>query len=358
MKVTAYKQDIGQQYNNPFKDNQIDPYTKIGRVVVDTTTGEIRYHLDEKNSLVSSTGFPVELKADEDIMVVIPKFYCRRTRNGDVVEDSILSQIPTTRYMGGYEVHPVFIRTDGTIRPYILYGAFKGTEVSGQLRSVSGSLPAVSKTITQFRTLARQGRDSRFNIETIQAVSAVQLLYKAAFQNLNSQQELGNGWTIKPAAVETGGTIPLGNRSGYYGTNGNQISLFGIEDFFGNVWSFVDGLLVTDDGYYTTNNPDHFGEILSHAHTPASPTQVNGYARKIESMSGDDKFLNILTDTSGSPTIGYCDYLYSHDPLDTNIAIFGGTWGDGSNSGAWCLRLSHVASYDSSFFGSRLCFYP
>lgn len=366
MKILAHKQDIGQEYSNPFKDKNIYPFNKIGRVVVNKDTAEIKYWLGDTNSNLSQAGYPINIdNTTEDVMVYFPAFYYKRTWNGDVLDDSILTDIPTTRYREDYEVFPCFIREDGSIRPYVLYGACKGVEVGGQLRSVVGSKPTVNKTISAFRDLARQGRDTKWNIETFQLVSMVQLLYKIGFQNLNSQAELGNGWTSKSESATTGGTMLLGNRSGYYGSNGNQSSLFGIEDFFGNIWSFVDGLLVKDDGYYITNNPSSFGTIASHEKIGATPLMgadagslVEGYFKTIEKISGVHKYANIPNLLGGSDSGWYTDYSWSHRRGQTNIALVGALWSDGSRAGAFCLYLDYVASFAYSHVGARLCVLP
>lgn len=365
MTITAYKQDIGQVYNNPFKDNNIYPFNKIGRVVVDKDTAEIKYWLNDSNSNLSQSGYPINIQNNEDIMVYFPAFYAKRKWSGDVLEDSILTDIPTTQYRQDYEVFPCFVREDGSIRPYVLYGAFKGSVDGGQLRSIIGKKPHHTATIGQFRDLSRQGRDIRWNIETFGLVSMVQFLYKVGFQNLNSQAILGNGWTSKTESALTGSTMLLGNRSGYLNTNGEQISLFGIEDFYGNVWSFVDGFYVKDDGYYLTEHPNKMGVLLEHDFVPSSPLMgvepnafMEGYFKSIENIQGKYKFINLPNKLGGNTNISYCDYFISHRKSQINIHIFGADWGYGSRSGAFCLSLSNSSSYASVYVGGRLCFLP
>lgn len=260
MKIIAFKEDIGQQYVNPFKYNNIYPYSQIGRVVVDKDTGDIKYRLHEYNSNLDENGNPIYLKSNEDIMVYFPAFYCKREWIGNTCKDTISTEVPTTVSKDEYVVHSAFVRADGTLRPYVLVGAFQGTEVNGELRSLpNGDKPKVNITLDSFRNLVRKNGDNRWNILTMGIISMIQMLYKVAFQNLNSQNMIGNGWTSKSESAKVGTTMSLGNRSGYLGANGNQISLFGIEDFFGNVWEFVDGFVIRDDGYYTTNDTSKFG---------------------------------------------------------------------------------------------------
>lgn len=368
MKITAYKEDIGQQYYNPFKYNNIYPFSQIGRVVVDKDSGDIKYRLHEYNSNLDSDGNPILLKDNEDIMVYFPAFYAKREWNGNTCKDSISTEVPTSATKGDYEVHSAFLREDGTVRPYILVGAFQGTEVNGQLRSrPSGAKPKVSITLEAFRNLARQGRNSKWNVLTMDIISMIQLLYKVGFQNLNSQSVIGNGWTSKSESATVGNTMSLGNRSGYLGVNGNQISLFGIEDFYGNVWEFVDGFVVKDDGYYTTNNPNNFGITSTYtkingcgkplAGTSAS-AYVGGYITKIEKPTGREKFFNLPCVLGGTETTYYCDYLWSHRLGQENICHFGARWGSGSRAGAFCLSLTDVSSHSGANVGARQVFLP
>lgn len=218
MKIKPHRPDLGQSYSNPFKEKRIYPFNKIGRVVVEKTTGDILLWLGENDSRLTLEGAPWTYNENlHDIMVHFPAFYYKRNWNGDILEDSILTDLPKDVISDkvGYEIFPIFVRDDGSIRPYVLYGAFKGVELGGQLRSVVGYKPTVNKTISAFRDLARQGRDSRWNIETFGIISMVQFLYKIAFQDLDSQKILGNGWTNKTASAITGSTMGLGNRCGF-----------------------------------------------------------------------------------------------------------------------------------------------
>lgn len=368
MKIQAYKEDIGQQYRNPFKQNNIYPFSQIGRVVVDKDSGDIKYRLHEYNSNLDSDGNPILLKDNEDIMVYYPAFYCKREWTGTTCKDTISTEVPTTATKDGWEVHSAFLRADGTVRTHVLVGAFQGVEISGQLRSVPNKAkPKVSITLEAFRNLARQGRNSKWNVLTMDIISMIQLLYKVGFQNLNSQSVIGNGWTSKSESATVGATMDLGNRSGYLGVNGNQISLFGIEDFYGNVWEFVDGFVVRDDGYYTTNNPDNFGTTSTHTKisgcgTPLAGTSasayVEGYVAKIEKPTGREKFFNLPCVLGGTETTYYCDYLWSHRLGQENICFFGGSWGSSSLAGLAYLSLHYVASDSSSTFGARISFLP
>ncbi|MGL5971244.1 MAG: hypothetical protein ACRCZL_04450, partial [Cetobacterium sp.] len=133
MKITAHKPDMGQGYSNDFKN--VYPFSQIGRVVTNKDTGEIIAELHDEDSFkVKSGEFFVFDNSKHDIMVKFPKFYYKREWTGEVLKDSILSEIPHVKTTAnGYEIFPTFIREDGTVRDYVLYGAFKGVVLENQL---------------------------------------------------------------------------------------------------------------------------------------------------------------------------------------------------------------------------------
>lgn len=366
MKIIAYKPDIGQEYSNPFKDNNIYPFNKIGRVACDKNTAEIKFWLNEQNSNLDSNGHPINWE-NLDIYTYIPKFYAKREWVGDTLKDTILSEIPEEINRAGYEIHPAFIKPDGSVRDYILIGCFKGVEIGGQLRSVpNGQKPLVSQTIANLMSKARQGRSNNFSVENPQALTAMQFLYKVAFGTLNAQSAIGNGWTGKSESAPVGTTMSLGNRSGYTGVNGNQISVFGVEDWYGNIWSFVTGIYAKDDGYRITNDPSKFGGSSADYDLVSIPVlmgtennkEVSGYVKKISKIEGTHKYWNIPSELGGGTTTYYCDYFWSHKKTQENICVFGASWVGGAAAGAFCLDLRTVASHSWGSFGARLCYLP
>ena len=363
MKTLANKPDANQIYSSDF-DN-IYPYSKMKRCLCNKTTGKIIKELNDNNSLQDLAGSPVDLTSNTyDVMVRIPAFYYKTTFLKDTTQYSILQDVPYEQFLGDHEVHPAFIREDGSIRPYVLIGAFKGSVLEGQLRSIINQKPQVSQTISWFRDSARQGRSTKYNIHTIHTVSAMQLLYLVEFNNTNSQAMLGNGWTGKSESATTGATVALGNKSGYLGVNGNQVSYRGIEDPFGNVWEFIDALLIKDDGFYMSKDPAKFGDIEQLTLTPVVPLTApdntkDGYIKSMfREKSLDFGFFPNTTGDDATNTAYWCDYHYTHRTGATNIALFGGPWNNGTNAGLFHWTWSSGVSTAGSSTGARLVFLP
>ncbi|MGL5960468.1 MAG: hypothetical protein ACRCZ0_00750 [Cetobacterium sp.] len=376
-KTLANLPHLNQNYSSYF--DGVYPYSEIGRWIVDKDNASLKYKLDKKDSAKKLDGTPSVLTGEDgDVMVKVPAFYYKTVFNmvsgktayelTNVVPNATGSNCPI-----GFKIHPAFVRVDGAIAPYFLTGAFKGFLINGQLRSVANAIPTSNRNIGQFRTDARNGRSINYGIENFYQISALQMLFLVEFQSTDSQKVLGRGkadlvWDDAKPQCKTGDTIGLGDRSGYLMTlglgNGKEsISYRGIEDFYGSIWSLVDGLLIKDDGYYHTNNPSAFGieanhtktacNVLTHATTDGS--LVEGYIKKMEQLSDLD-FALLPKEVGGTDSKYYCDYFWSHRKTATNIAHFGGRLSGASPVGLACWYLSIVASSAYLDIAGRLSF--
>ncbi|MGL4998934.1 MAG: hypothetical protein ACRC5T_08220, partial [Cetobacterium sp.] len=75
--------------------------------------------------------------------------------------------------------------------------------------------------------------------------------------------------------------------------------------------------------------------------------------KEMEQIPGKE-FLMIPKTTGGSSSTYYCDYFWSHDAGEENIALVGGYWSDGASCGASAWSCLHVTSFVNSAFGPRL----
>ncbi|MGL5767279.1 MAG: hypothetical protein ACRCX8_16730 [Sarcina sp.] len=215
LKITPIRPDLNQPYLDTFTENGIYPFNLMGRYILHKDTGEILERLSPFDSTLNFYGAPSIFDPSiHDIHTLFFPFYAKRSWKGEFLSDTMVFEIPKTTHRNGFEVMPIFRDANGNLRPFVSCGAFKGSVVDNQLRSLPEKLPVVSLTIDQARTYARTNRDSKFNIETLDFITMVQFLYKIAFQDLNSQKIIGNGWTNKSDKVKTGATMWIGNKSG------------------------------------------------------------------------------------------------------------------------------------------------
>ena len=326
----------------------------------------MKYKLHKTDWTKKIDGTPSVLTGEDgDVMVKVGAFYIKVTLEPygqpKFELDDTIPDRRGTNGRPGFFVHPAFLTKSGKVKPYILVGAYKGYILNNQLRSISGVKPSASQTISSFTDKARQGRNAGINKHDITRFyerMALNLLFYFEFGTLDGQTAVGQGWSSGNTESNiTGTTNSLGDRSGYVGdTNGKaSIRWRGIEDYWGNVWEFVNGFMISDIGYHYTNDVTKFlnmGAMETYA-KDLSAKVPNGYITDMEKIPGKE-WMMIPKSTGGSASTYWCDYFWSHDPTEQNIALAGGAWGNGAPYGPACWSCTDVASYAYSNLGARL----
>lgn len=199
-----------------------------------------------------------------NVMVEIPKFWTKKVPTADGYEFWI-SNGPTA----GFTIHPAFYRDRGTGKAdevekrYI--GAFLGSKVGSKLFSYSNVIALNRTDIGTFREMA-QSHGAGWGIEDFHLISAIQLLYLVEYANFNSQAAIGIGDTnhsyggIGGTELTVGATAIYGNNT--YGKTvaaplnraDAVVSYRGIEDVFGAMSRYVDGIFITTGNAYLIGN--------------------------------------------------------------------------------------------------------
>jgi hypothetical protein len=329
----------------------IDPAdpTKIGEVV---NTGSY-----------TTGGTAVYTGADGQVMVEIPKFFYKTDEPTSGTYQWYISSVAKT----GYSVHPAFI-TDGNTRDKIYMSAFEGNLTSDNIttadyRSISGVKPSTAQdtsggntangTIAQFRAAA-QRRGTGWQIQTYRAIQAIQTLYLVEYADFDTQTTIGRGYVdAAPGSanesINTGATISLGNASGSAsgGTDGlRAISYRGIENFWGNIWKWVDGLNIDDNEAYIANEDFESDKFTSPYILAGTLSSSGGFVT------------NILFPEFLATAVGGSDTSHLHDGYSqasgNRVARFGGVWLEQSFAGVFLWQVDNNSSASSRGGGSRL----
>ena len=260
--------------------------------------GVVQYYLDASDSTKKADGSAATLDGtDGQVMVEIPKFYVRYSYSTNVHTWDI-SFSP----LAGFVAHPAFYK-DGAWVDYRYFGAYEGSmyDDSGsamvgdadietdmyasgdKLCSVSGEYPKTNETRAEFRAMASE-RGAGWRNQDYFLTTAVQLLYLVEYADFDSQDMIGNGRTMFSngawEAANQGNGKYIG-QCGYSNSDGNasnatdRASAFdiaaidtsqadykdymtyrGIENFFGNVWTWVDGINVGMAGAHDGGNDE------------------------------------------------------------------------------------------------------
>ena len=279
---------------------------------------------------------------DVDVMVEIPKFYYKFTN----ISNGYELRISNTKIEGSdCYAHKV----GGVEKDFIYIAKYLGYIDGNKMRSRSGVSPSGNYTISQFRQYANNV-GSGYQPNNHLSRTAVLILYLIAYKNLNSQQALGYGYANgNSSSHQTGGTNTKGL---VYGESGGkqQMCFLGIEDFWGNMYQFVDGMKLNGYNIMVATNNKSFNDSASGYENVGTTKSLSG---RIDKVAHTNKGGFFPMSTSGSDTTYYCDYGYAYSGY---FGFCGGDWDDGLDAGAFCLHVGYSASDCSSNVGSRLVF--
>ena len=199
------------------------------------------------------------------------------------------------------------------------------------------------------------------NVASMRVITAINALdasnSEIVFDGAAVNIAIGN--IIVMVAQKTGQTInlqkPSGKLSGISGRT--SFKWRGIEDPFGNLYEWVDGVLINDNKGYICNKPSLFASSLTADYKPLSYTNANTDGYPFE-MGYDENYPEAqfpIAVGAGSST-GYADYYYQNTGL--RGALFGGSAADGAGAGLSYWFLYDSPSYANWRLGGRLLFKP
>ncbi len=349
--------------------------------------GDSGYTTTGKNA----AGTPVQ------VMVEQPKFYYKVVPM--VLEKGVKGmKIRKARYYvsdtlkPGFKVHPAFVE-NGNVNPYIYLAAFEGSLfdtsanayildnaqvadfAADKLSSIAGTKPAGGDTQNLTRANVRllaQKRGKGWEQAYAATAAASQLLMLIEYASFNMQKAIGRGNTDQTSSAAniqyTGATVSLGNASGAV-TNANGIQLIsyrGEENFWGNIWTWVDGMNEENPEPFesgqagTLHVADHGfadnSKASPYKNTGIHPIQGSGYVSAF-GYSEEFDWLFIGVEFSGNDALPVGDYHWNNNS-GWRVSALGGFCNYGSYAGAFCWSLLNAASDRSWVIGGRLVYVP
>lgn len=285
-----------------------------------------------------------------DIMVEIPKMAYYMEKTGNIITCKVCMGNDAKTVDSRYTYLPFSRDTEGD-RDKIYIGAYLGYTLSTKLRSLSGKAPSATQTIGTFRTQAYANGTGYQQLPFYQ-LTLLQILYIMKYGSLDSQTALGRGYVDgNTNAINTGGA----NSKGFcYGeaTGKLQMKMFGIEDFYGNLYQWIDGLYCNASWAILTTYKSFNNTGSGYLFNNSSGLSANTGGYMNQSQGTTQAGFNLKAG-SGSSSTYYADYasLYAG-----SLPTFGGDWSNASYAGAFLLYVSYSASSASAGIGARLCY--
>lgn len=270
-------------------------------------------------------------------------------------------------YIADYKVNDnyhcwSFINHQGKEVDHFYTAIYNGSLVDGKLRSISGQMPCHNTNATTEINYAKannQGEDVLWFTEEWCDVSLINFLLILISKSTDTQSKFGYGWNGYDDSHPTGEgyygikAAGAGNDKGlFYGSNlsttsGDIVKVFGMENWWGNIWrrfagltcnygkfrfkmtwgtedgSNVEGYNITGDGYIEAGNETIAGSS-------------GGYSKvMLFHASG----CCVLTDASGSSSTYYTDGFYFNLTLTVGYPYRGGHVSYGLHLGTLSLYV-------------------
>lgn len=394
--------------------NAFPMYGQRRRVVVDSD-GVIDESISPEDITENDTEY--------DVMVYQPKFYYKvvplklEKQSGGLgyhirKANYYISSTPHA----GFKLHPLFYDGNGSEIDYVLFSAYEAsymwrrqvstngyvdtifhdgvdTDTTIETSAVLKSLPGVKPISGKYKAMTKanmeslaQRKSASWHIDTIQSVSANQLLMMIEAGTFNIQAALGQGvvnhindgsnngssLTGATSAAEFNTASGMANQTisdvngteSVETTNGKlSVSYRGIENPWGNIWKHVNGINIWGDGTMNGGQPyiSNDFSMNSQNYKPVGFTMPNssGYISAFGYSDSEHDWLFIPSENNGNSVLPAGDYCYvSADLNGEHIVRFGGAWFSADTSGLFYINVLSDASTSNYLNGCRLLFVP
>ena len=253
-------------------------------------------------------------------------------------------------------------RPDGTIAKHAYHALFKGSMVETKLRSIAGdSLFPQSGTQASAELAAAKANGAKWSIRTWAIQSLIADLCTLISKSCSSQEAFGQGHTeggTAAASFLACGTLKDKGQFFGYSDTAHAMKVFHIENFWGDRWDRLAGLIYKNGAFRVKMTPEGTGyDLTGEGYTAigkgiTGQTAVNGSGWQRDTEQTEYGRFPVVPLT-GSDAAFETDYLYWNNTI-TAVALAGGACYIGSWCGARCLHLDAAGSTAHWIIGASL----
>ena len=283
-------------------------------------------------------------RSNYDTVVFIPEYYFR------IIDDAANKKryfYIADKAKSGFTKHP------GSGKYVGRYNTISG------YYSKTGSQPLANMTRATARTNSKN-KGSKWGQYDFASWCAVWLLYLVEFADWNSQATIGVGICNGSSMSNTGGTDGMSYHTGTAAssrTATGAVQYRNIENPYGNIWEWIDGVNFSDGTVYVCTTPANYADDTTAGYTNAgTKVQSNGFIKAI-GLSGTAPWAFFPTEVGGSETIYIPDYAYYYSGW--RVLMVGGVYSNSTGYvGLFYFGASNASSSSGSSVGARLLFHP
>lgn len=297
------------------------------------------------------------LTSGDNVMIKFPRLWIKMSKSGSTVTLSITDNPDAEADGFQYYAHSRWTLSSPIKKDALYLWAFKAYNSSNVLKSWSWQSPVAYITQQNCINYARANDGNTgsagYDIIGFYQRQFINALYMMKYGNPNSQSVVWLWYTGWSAKVNTGGTVSQALATYWTSSSTQQVKLFWLEDWWGNIHEWV-WWVYTDWSKNLYTQLSWYSGAVSGWESTWSTIQTTSWI-DLSSIVWNNKvlFWPSATVNNWSYNTYYCDLVY----VDTSrLAFAGGSWSHGSEAGAFHLDVSFVASGSDGRIGSRLMY--
>lgn len=316
-------------------------------VLLDSTGNELgNLKVSDYSKFEDGTSAPITTVGN-DVMVKFPKRGLKISTSGNTVSISMTDNPDAESEGFKYYAHSYGANNNCDD---IYVGAYKAYVSSSKLYSSSGKTPTGNQTIGTFRTQAN-ARGTGYEQMTFYVRTFLIAAYLLKYKHLNSQVAVGRGYVDGNSAPTTTGQTNTKGMDWGEGTGKYQCKCLGIEDLWGNIHEWIDGIFSNSTRNILTKTTNNSMNDTGSGYTDQGQGATADIGNYMNEVQGTTEKGFVAKSVSGSATTYFCDY---GDLYASRLACGGGYYGDGDYAGVFRCSVSSSASYASAGIGGRL----
>jgi len=334
--------------------------------------GTVDYYLDPNDYTKKADGTVADISStsiDGDVMLEFPKIWVKRTEDANYYYTYISDQQIDSDYKCYANLDP-----NGQEIDHFYVAAYDGYIYNNVLRSLSGKTPANTVTGSDFITRAL-AKNSSSNYENggwyisqwCDRALICDLLILIG-KSTNTQETFGFGhYEGGTSASSLKSTGTMNDKGLFWGksTSGYGVKVFGIENFWGNMWKFCAGLMASGASVYAKMTWTNADGSPGRGYGTTAVSTSKSLGKTLGGTSGgyinntyNSEYGNVPITANGSSDTYECDGLWFNATANVYFARVGGSCSDGLTVGAFAVHLYGAVSYSGWSTGASLSCKP
>lgn len=314
------------------------------------SNGQAAYELDPDDYTKKKDGSASDISNtsfDGNAMAKIPLVWLKQWQDDNYEYCNICNVQLDNTYRAD-----AFMRSDGSIMDYIWLSCFDGSLISSKVRSLKGQTTMNTQTGTNEITYAKANGDLWYT-RTWSQRNLVNMLLLLMGRNENTQEVYGyghyTGGSQASNLLKTGTLSDKGQFCGY-SASGKAMKVFHIENWWGNAWERIAGLMYVSGIIRTKMSPPYNTTGDGYTNTGVTMGGTSGGYCSVTKMTENGR---LPVTMSGSETTYTCDGGW-FNASQVDYALVGSCCANGLLVGASCVYLARLVSNSGWGIGAAL----